>query len=172
MSAALKPIRSPTQKKQIRATIPPYCHGAVANEWRIHYSQNRPFRYYDDLRNARYASLDCSGFVGAVFWNAMHDTKIFIHDPLDCRYTGNGWTGTLEGYLRRFGKAVEEENGYLVGDISRWGRGNHAHTAVCSKAGSATAAEWTSHGREEGPVNVKLHYRKDLIGAWRIPELI
>lgn len=163
---------TPTQKKKIRTSITGYCAGATRNEARIHYSRGRRFHYYDDLANVKFAWLDCSGFVGNAIWNAMHDTGIYIHDPLDCRYTGEGFTGTEETYLRRHGKEVSEFNGYLVGDIARWGTGNHAHTGICSKAGTADVALWTSHGREAGPVDVKLHYRDDLVGVWRIPELL
>ncbi len=164
-------MSTPTEKKRIRATIPLYCARAVANEPRIHYTQQRPFRYYNDLGSGP-ANLDCSGFVGNVFWNAMHDTGIYIHDPLDERYTGEGYTGTLETYLRAHGKPVSEVNGFLVGDIPRWGQGEHAHTAVCSKAGSASVADFTSHGREGGPNYIKLHYRDDLVGVWRHPVLL
>ena len=160
-----------TQKKNWRESMSAYCAQAVANEPHIHYSQQRPFRYYDNI-GVGFVSLDCSGFVGNVYWNSMHDTGVFLHDPLDYRYTGYGWTGSLEAYLRAHGKSVSEENGYLVGDIARWGQGNHAHTAVCSKAGSAASSDWTSHGREAGPNLVKLHYRNDLVGVWRHPALL
>ncbi len=165
-------MSTPTQKKKIRDNIPPYVKRAIANERRIHYTQARPFHYYNDLGAVTYANIDCSGFVGNVFWNAMHDTGIFIHDPLDCRYRGEGYTGTLEDYLRHYGKRVYEKNGYLVGDIARWGEGEHAHTGVCFKAGSVTVAEWGSHGREAGPQSVKLGYRDDLVGVWRHPALL
>lgn len=164
---------TPTQKKKIRATIPPYCAKARANEWRIHYTQARPFWYYNDLGSS-YANLDCSGFVGNVFWNAMHDTGIYIRDPLNERWRGIGYTGTLEYYLRAHGKRVVEANGFLIGDIARAGYGEHAHTYLCHKAGSATASRWTSHGWEGGPLEVTLNYRNpnDLVGVWRIPELL
>lgn len=162
---------TPTKKKNVRASITAYCRQAVSNEPRIHYARTRRFPYYDKIGQGA-VTLDCSGFVGNVFWNAMHDVGVYIHDPLNERYTGEGYTGTLETYLRSKGKPVYEANGYLVGDIVRWGNGEHAHTAVCSKAGSAASAEWTSHGKEAGPVVVKLGYRDDLIGVWRIPELL
>lgn len=164
-------MSTPTQKKHIRDTIPSYCKGSFANEVRIHYSQTRPFHYYNDLGHGSVV-LDCSGYVGNVFWNAMHDTGIYIHDPLDERYTGYGYTGTLENYLRRHGKPVYEVNGYLVGDIVRWGTGRHAHTAVCYLPGSAGVSRWASHGRESGPAPVELNYRSDLVGVWRHPVLL
>ena len=162
---------TPTQKKDVRESIAVYCAAAVANEPNIHYSRQRPFRYYDHI-GVGFVVLDCSGFVGNVFWNAMHDTHVYLHDVCDYRYTGYGNTSSIEAFLRRQGKRVTEANGYLVGDVARWGVGNHAHTAVCSKAGSASAAVFTSHGREAGPNPVKLGYRSDLIGTWRHPALV
>lgn len=162
---------TPTKKSKVRASIATYCSQASANEPRIHYSQQRPFKYYDNI-GSTFVVLDCSGFVGNCFWNAMHDTGIFLHDPLNEKYTGYGYTGTLETYLRATGKRVTEENGYLVGDIARWGTGNHAHTAICSRKGTAKTSLWTSHGQESGPHVVSLHYRTDLVGVWRHPALI
>ena len=162
---------SPTQKKKVRSSIVAYCRAAVANEPNIHYSQQRPFHYYDVIGKG-WKVLDCSAFVGNCFWNAMHDTGIFLHDVCDYRYTGIGNTSSIEAYLRREGKRVVEANGYLVGAVARWGTGNHAHTAICSKAGTASRSVWTSHGRESGPNPVELHYRDDLIGVWRHPALL
>jgi hypothetical protein len=102
----------------------------------------------------------------------MHATGVFLHDVCDFRYTGFGNTSSIEAYLRRNGKFVNEVNGYLVGDVARWGEGNHAHTAVCSKAGTGKTSQWTSHGREAGPNLVNLHYRPDLVGVWRHPALL
>jgi hypothetical protein len=161
---------TPTLKKKVRSSITLYCQAAVANEPHISYSQQRPFRYYDQIGRG-YVVLDCSGFIGNCMWNASHDVGVYIHDPLDYRYTGYGWTGSLEAYLRAHGRRVVEANGFLVGDIARWGEGNHAHTAICSKAGSAATSWFTSHGREAGPNWCKLGYRNDLVGVWRHPAL-
>lgn len=161
----------PTRKKKVRAKVVTYCAQAVANEPRIHYSMQRPFHFYSDI-GVGYVVLDCSGFVCNVFWNAMHDLGIFLHDPVDERYTGWGNTWSLETYLRSHGKRVNDVNGYLVGDIVRWGQGEDSHTAVCSKAGSTVTARFTSHGREGGPVVVNLRYRSDLVGVWRHPALL
>jgi hypothetical protein len=160
---------SPTQKKKLRDTMPLYCAYACAHEWKIGYDQGRRFYYYSTLGSS-YATLDCSGFVGNVFWNAMHDTAIYIHDPLDGRYQGVGNTWSMERWLRGNGKLITTQ-GYLVGDITRYGEGLHAHTTICTKRGTALTADWTSHGREAGPLVVKLGYRDDLIGVWRHPAL-
>lgn len=162
---------TPTQKKKVRASISAYCAQAVANEPNIHYSQQRPFPYYDVIGKG-WRVLDCSAFVANCIWNAMHDTGIYIHDPCDFRYRGIGNTSSIEAYLRANGKAVPTSHKFLVGDIARWGQGSHAHTAICSKAGSAKTSDWTSHGREAGPNIVKLGYRNDLIGVWRHPALL
>ncbi len=164
-------MSTPTQKQRWRAAAVAECKAAVSNEPNIHYSQQRPFRYYSHIGTG-FVVLDCSGFVGNVFWAMMHTTGVFLHDVCDFRYTGIGNTSSIESYLRRNGKFVSEKNGYLVADVARWGEGNHAHTAICSKAGTAKTAQWTSHGREAGPNLVNLHYRPDLVGVWRHPALL
>jgi len=162
---------TPTQKLNIRKEITAWGLALIANADHVHYTQARPFSYYDNP-SARNIELDCSGTVGNVFWNAMHDTGIFIADPLGYRYTGYGNTTSMEAWLRKYGKPVTEVNGYLVGDITRYGQGERAHTTVCIKAGSAKASQWLSNGSEGGPYNLSLGYRNDLIGCWRHPALI
>ena len=153
---------TPTQKKKIRESISGYCKQAVANEPRIHYSQARPFPFVDQPR-VGWHTLDCSGFVVNCFWNAGHDLKVYLADPSDQRYSGYGNTWTLETWLKAHGKRVVEANGYLVGDIALW----DGHTAICSKAGSAKVADWTSHGSEGGPKVVKLGYRPGPVRCYR-----
>ncbi len=163
---------TPTQKKKVRTSISVYCGAAVLNEPRIHYSQQRPFGYVDHIGEG-FHTLDCSGFVGNCFWNAMHDTGIYLHDPCDYRYTGYGNTWSIEAYLRAHGKKVATNDQLiLVGDVARWGQGNHSHTAICSTKGTALSAWFTSHGREAGPMKERLHYRDDLVGVWRHPALL
>lgn len=161
---------TPTQKKKVRTSISVYCGAAVQNEPRIHYSQQRPFPYIDHIGEG-FHTLDCSGFVGNCFWNAMHDTAIYLHDVCDYRYTGIGNTSSIESYLRAHGKRISGQP-ILVGDVVRWGQGLHAHTAICSTKGTESTAWFTSHGREGGPVKVRLHYRDDLVGVWRHPALL
>lgn len=157
---------TPTEKKKIRESISGYCQAAVRNEPRIHYSQARPFPFVDQP-GAGWHTLDCSGYVINCFWNAGHDLKVYLEDPSGQRNSGYGNTWTMEAWLRKNGKRVVEANGYLVGDIAMY----DGHTAVCSKAGSASAAEFTSHGSEGGPKVVRLNYRPDLVGCWRHPSL-
>lgn len=160
-------MATPTQKKKVRASISNYCAAAVANEPRIAYSQQRPFRFVDEIR-VGWHTLDCSGFVVNCFWNAHHDLKMYIADPSGQKYSGYGNTWTMESWLRANGKRVTEVNGFLVGDVAMY----DGHTTICSKAGSAKASVWTSHGSEGGPDLRKLHYRPDLHGCWRHPVLL
>lgn len=162
---------TPTEKERFRAAVTAYCAEARVNEVSVSYSQQRPFPYYPHI-GVGVSTLDCSGFVGNVFAAAMHRAGVWISDPLSEHYTGFGYTGTLETFLRREGKVVTEVNGYLVGDITRYGWGNQAHTTVCSKSGSARDSRWTSHGSEAGPIQVRLSYRPDLVGVWRHPGLL
>lgn len=160
---------TPTQKKKIRKAITSWGLELIANADRVHYTQARRFYYYDNP-SAPNVELDCSGTVGNEFWNAMHDTGIFIADPLGFRYTGVGNTTSMEAWLRANGKRVTTQ-GFLVGDITRYGQGQHAHTTVCIKAGTAKTSRWLSNGSEGGPYNVPLGYRGDLVGVWRHPAL-
>ena len=157
----------PTLKKKVRGSIASYCKAAVANEPRIHYSQSRPFPLVDDIGHG-WHTLDCSGFVVNCFWNASHDLKVYVADPSGMKFSGWGSTFTMEPWLRKNGKRVREVNGYLVGDIVMY----DGHTAVCSKAGTAKTSDWTSHGSEGGPKVVKLGYREDVRGVWRVPALL
>ena len=157
---------TPTQKKKVRQSIARYCAAAVTNETRIHYSQYRPFRFYDDVGTA-YVVLDCSGFVINCFWNAMHDLRVYLADPSGQRNTGFGNTWTMEAWLKAHGKRVTTQP-YLVGDIAMF----NGHTMICSQRGTKTTSRWTSHGSEGGPDLRKLDYRGDLIGVWRHPALL
>ncbi len=145
---------TPTQKKKVRESIAGYCKAAVTNEPRIHYSQARPFRFYDTIGTG-YVVLDCSGFVINNFWNASHDLGVYIADPSGQKYSGYGNTWTMETWLRAHGKKVAEVNGYLVGDIAMF----DGHTMICSLRGSAKTSVWTSHGQESGPEPRLLNYR-------------
>ena len=158
---------SPTLKKKARTIIAAYCTNARLNEPRIHYSQARPFPFIDVI-GAGWHTLDCSGFLVNVFWNAQHDLEVYLADPSGQKYSGYGNTWTMETWLRQYGKRVNETNGYLVGDVAMY----HGHTTVCSRRGTKNTSRWTSHGTEGGPVEVKLHYRQDLVGCWRHPRLL
>lgn len=157
---------TPTQKKKIRASIASYCAAARRNEPRIHYSQRRPFAFVDVI-GVGWHTLDCSGYVVNVFWNAGHDLAVYLADPSGQRYSGWGNTWTMEAWLRGHGEPVTTQP-FLVGDVAMY----DGHTTVCSRRGNQNTSRWTSHGTEAGPVEVKLRYRSDLVGVWRHPALL
>lgn len=164
---------TPTKKKTVRSKIASYCLRAEANERHWHYSQQRPYRFVDNP-DSRWVVADCSSYVAIVFHDAMHDTGIYLADPLGMRYTGYGYTGTMLDWLDEHGKRAPAGK-YLVGDIALWGPSwsRTTHTAVCRKSGTAITAVWSSHGNEGSPEPVKLHYHPDpLIGVWRHPALL
>ncbi len=158
---------TPTQKKRVRTHITSYCLRAEANERAWHYSQQRPYHFVANPA-APYVVADCSSYVAVVFHDAMNDLGIWLADPLGMRWSGYGYTGTEEAWLREHGKRVREVNGFIVGDVAVY----DGHTTVCRKAGSAGVALWSSHGSEGGPRPVKLGYRDDLVGCWRHPALL
>lgn len=159
-------MSTPTQKKKLRDSMTAYCRAAVANEARIHYSQARPFPFVDTIGTG-WHTLDCSGFVVNVFWNAMHDTEVYLRDPSGQKFSGYGNTWTMEAWLRENGRLVTTQP-YLVGDIAMF----DGHTMVCSSKGSRATARFTSHGSEGGPNVRTLDYRPGLVGVWRHPVLL
>lgn len=160
-------MSTPTQKKKARDSIAAYCKAARANEPKIHYSQARPFPFVDDIAH-NWHTLDCSGFVVNCFWNAMHDTAVYLPDPSGQKYSGYGNTWTMEAWLRANGKRVTSQP-YLVGDVAMF----DGHTMIChAKATGGAALAWTSHGSEGGPGLRSLNYRLDLRGVWRHPGLL
>lgn len=162
---------TPNEKQKVRAKMSGFTRAAELNERAWHYSQQRPFHYIDNPSSSSIVA-DCSGYVSIVYHDAMHDTGIFLSDPLGYRYTGWGNTWSEEAWLRHYGKAVPDGHKYFVGDIVRWGSGSHSHTAVCSVEGDRHTARFSSHGTEAGPVAVKIDYRSDLVGVWRHPALL
>lgn len=159
-------MSTPAQKKTLRDLMAGYCRVAVGNEARIHYSQARPFPFVDRI-DAGWHTLDCSGFVVNVFWNAMHDTGIYLRDPSGQKFSGYGNTWTMEAWLRENGQRIATQP-LLVGDIAMY----DGHTTVCSTRGTQSTARFTSHGSEGGPDVRTLHYRSDLVGVWRHPVLL
>jgi hypothetical protein len=165
---------NPTKKKAVRKAMTDFCTRAEKYEAMWHYSQQRPFGGFGQSPEARHVN-DCSGYVGLVFNWAMHKAGVYMADPLNYHYSGYGYTGSMVTWLSENGKKVIEANGYLVGDIAINGhsKSTTSHTFICKKAGSATTALWSSHGNENAPDSVKLHYHPTpLVGVWRHPALL
>lgn len=160
-------MSTPTQKKDARESITAYCNAARRNEPKIHYSQARPFPFVDDIGHG-WHTLDCSGFVVNCYWNAMHDTAVYLADPSGQKFSGYGNTWTMEAWLREHGKRITSQP-YLVGDVAMF----DGHTMICHVKGTGGAAlAWTSHGTEGGPSLRSLNYRAGLVGVWRHPGLL
>jgi len=169
---------SPIQKKKVRAAITTYCTIAEANRLRRHYSRFRPIRGLG-LPPDAYQMDDCSGFdAKTIFW-AMHQTGIWLPDPLNEHWTGWGYTGTQYDYLKDHPAPPEK---FLVGDMAIMGTpSNTVHTMICRKAGNTNTAIFTSHGHEswifdrDAPEPVSLTHakvRQALVGVFRLPALL
>jgi hypothetical protein len=151
-----------------------FCNRAEKNELYWHYSQQRPFGGFGVDPAKRHVN-DCSGYVSLVFHWAMSEAEVYMTDPLGYKYSGYGYTGSMLDWLSKHGKRVNEVNGYLVGDIAITGRsaGTTNHTTICKKAGTATTSRWSSHGNENAPDAVTLHYHPTpVLGVWRHPALL
>ena len=162
---------TPNQKKLVRSKMTDFCVRAEAHENVWHYTQQRPFHGFGVVPEQWHAN-DCSGYVSLVFNWAMHQTGLYLADPLGWSYSGWGNTGSEILWLRKHGKHIEN-NVFYVGDLAVYGDwGNTEHTTVCRKNGSASTSRWSSFGSESGPKPEGLKYRSDLIGVWRHPALL
>jgi hypothetical protein len=162
---------TPTQKLKVRKAISAYCLKAEQNQLLFHYSQARPFRYKEpDVVQF----LDCSGYVAVAYWHAMHDTGIYLADPLGMKMTGWGWTGSEIAWLRTHGKPAPAGK-WLVGDLVLYGHSasQTVHTAICRTAGDDRTSWWSSNGNEHAPERVRIGYHPDpIVGVYRHPALL
>lgn len=163
---------TPAQKQKVRTTITNFCLRAEQNQLRWHYSQQRPYHGLN-VAPEDWHVADCSAYVALVYNWTMHHTAIYLADPLGENYSGYGYTDTQLEWLRRHGTPAPDGK-YLVGDMVIYGHSdwNTTHTAICRKAGGDTTALWSSHGNENGPQAVRLHYHPDpVVGIYRHPAL-
>ena len=173
------PILTPTQKLHVRGHIADYCARAEQNRLRWHYTQARPFHGYGVPPEQPHAA-DCSGYVSLAFNWAMHETGVYLADPLGERYTGWGYTGTMLAFLEPH--PVPPTHKYLVGDVAIFGTARvTVHTIVCRKDGSRLNAVWSSNGHEssvfnrDAPEPITLEAaaaRQPLFGVYRHPALL
>jgi hypothetical protein len=162
---------TPTQKLKVRKAITDFCVRAETHQNVWNYSQQRAFHGFGEPPEHRHVN-DCSGYVSLVFNWAMHQTGLYLADPLGYKYSGYGYTGSEVEWLDDHGVHVAT-NKYLVGDLVVYGHNRSgSHTAVCRKAGTDTTSVWSSNGAEHSPNPVKLHYHPDpIVGCWRHPAL-
>jgi hypothetical protein len=169
---------TPTQKQKVRKQITAFCSLAEANRLKWDYAQVRPFHGFGAPANVIHVA-DCSAFISLVFNWAMHETGIYLPDPLDRKYSGLGYTGTELDFLRRHPAPVDK---YLVGDMAIFGTpSNTVHTSICRKAGTTATAIFTSNGHEswifnrDAPEPISLSHEKalqHLVGVYRHPSLL
>lgn len=161
----------PNEKLAVRKHIADYCRRAEASQVKWNYSQIRPFHGFGVAPELSHVN-DCSGYDSLAFNWAMHETGLYLHDPLDERYSGWGNTGSLyEWSLAACTEAPKDK--YLVGDWAIYGWANDTvHTSVCRKKGTANTAIFSSNGNQRAPQPTNLHYHPDpLLGVWRHPAL-
>jgi hypothetical protein len=159
----------PNQKLAFRQEVVAFCKLAEQYEARWHYTQRRP---YTGLGTApqTWHSDDCSSYCALVFWWAGHHTGVSVADPLGYHYSGWGNTGSALSYLKSHNAPVDK---YRIGDMAIYGTAsNTKHMMVCRKAGTSSTSVWSSFGQEAGPEQHGLHYRSDLVGAYRHPALL
>ena len=169
---------TPTQKTEWRNQARFYMKTAEAYRLNRGYSQRRRVLGYGLSPKADQLD-DCSGYVSKIaFWTNAH-TKPGIHanDPLNDHFSGIGNTESIQAYLDPHYKA----NGKIqIGDIALWGPNDWdtSHTAMCSKAGTLSTAEFSSHGHQswrfsgDAPESILIpNFREHLIGVFRLPEL-
>lgn len=166
-------MNSEKQKIKIRTAITNYCNRAEKSQLKWHYTQQRPFHGFGVAPELVHYN-DCSGYVSLVINWAMHETGIYLRDPLGESYNGTGYTGTLIDWLKSNGTKAPKDK-YLVGDIAinGYSSSNTHHTFICKKGGTASTSQWSTNGNENAPNQVKLNYHPiPLVGVWRHPGLL
>jgi hypothetical protein len=169
---------TPTQKLAIRKSITSFCLTAETNRLRWSYVEQRPFHGFGVPPDQPHIA-DCSAYVSLVFNWAMHQTKIYLADPLNEHYSGYGNTDTQYAFVKTHPAPV---GAYLVGDMAIFGTPWHTiHTAICRKAGTAATAILSSNGRgstifnQDAPEPITVanaSAAQPLVGIFRHPALL
>ena len=163
--AAAPPPPKPPSADAVRSAIALYCRGCIDNAPGWHYRQARAM---DSLGRAPQAGgySDCSEHATAAYYWAKIQTGIAVPDPNGRGFDGYGYTGTLINN-------PTATSPYQIGDLALYGSSPSAtqHVCTCYVAGDAKASRWCSHGSENGPYDVTLNYRSDLLRVAR-PKLI
>lgn len=163
----------------------------MANYWlraeaaRLHwdYTMQRLFGGFGVPPEQHHAN-DCSGYVGLGFHWAMHETGIFLPDPLgpERKYNGSGNTTSMFAIVKGHPTPVGK---YLVGDVAFWTHKDNpraiVHVSVCRKAGTTTSAIFSSNGHmstifgSDAPEPLTLGseaVRQHLYGVYRYPVFL
>lgn len=171
-----KPL-TPAQKLAVRKHIADFCVRAENNRLRWTYVEQRPFHGYGQPPEANHVA-DCSAYVSLAYCWAMHQTGIYLADPLGEHYSGVGYTGTELEFMKAH---PAPEGKYLVGDLAIFGHwSNTVHTAIVRQAGGKNAVlSSNGHGSSifardaPEPVTVAAAtVAQPLVGIFRHPALL
>jgi len=151
---------------QVRDAIADYCLESIQWAGGIHYRQERPIACFG-VPPADGFTTDCSGHSTAAYYWARDVTGLPVPDPNHRGFDGYGYTGTL------IGNPHVTSGAYKRGDLALYGPSTSAtsHVCTCLRDGNSQESEWCSHGSEEAPYLVQLHYRSDLLVVVR-PALL
>jgi hypothetical protein len=147
----------------VRAELAAYCRDCLANTGRIHYQQIRPIGCFGVAPSSGFTT-DCSGHSTCAFYWPRKVTGVAVPDPNGRGYDGYGYTGTLINN-------PSASPPYQIGDLAIYGpsMSSTSHVVTCYEPGASSDALWLSHGSEEAPYTVALHYRGDLLVVVRPP---
>lgn len=171
---------TPTQKRHFREALAEYGDRAERARLTRNYTQQR---YYTGLALApdHAQDDDCSAYTAKASYWAMHESGVFVPDPLNYSYRGLGNTGTSYLYVK--GHAAPTGK-YLVGDLAFFSHGGGtaiSHMSWCKKAGTAKTSVFSSHGHQswifglDAPEPISLadeSVRQHLVGVFRPPALL
>lgn len=154
--------------QKVRDAITYFCRESIKASGRWSYSQRRAYTGLGVHPSNSHIN-DCSSHATLAYFWAKKQTGIAVPDPNMPDYgpyDGFGWTGSLIDNPKTGGP-------YQVGDLALYGNGpgDTEHVCTCYVAGDSKSADWCSHGSEDGPYSVALHYRSDLIYVVR-PVLV
>lgn len=172
------------QKENVRNLLALFCDGAERARLNWTYVEQRPFHGFGESPAAAHVA-DCSAYVSLCFNWAMHESGIYLADPLGEHYSGYGYTGTELAFFLRYGEQVPHGNPVLVGDCAIFGTAsNTIHTAICklrSGAGGPDTAILSSNGHgthvfaSDAPAPIMLGTAaglQPLVGVYRHPALL
>lgn len=150
-----------SQRAKVRQMILQAAYLGLTRAPSLHYTQGAK-RWEGIAKNLRawrgecpnYA--DCSAFATWVLWQGLW--HFGVGDVVNGASWAAGWTGTMLDH----GKVVHSAGGYLVGDCALYD--GHVAIFVGYKAGVPYVI---SHGSENGPYLLPMHYRSDLIEVRR-----
>ena len=151
--------------EDVRARIADYCSRSIDAAGGIHYLQQRAMTSFGVAPETGFTA-DCSEHSTAAYFWARKWSGVAVPDPNGNGYNGYGYTGELI-------ENPEAAAPWKVGDLAIYGPsyGDTSHVCTCYVAGNDATSVWCSHGSEEAPYAVSLHYRSDLLVIVR-PRLV